>query len=298
MDLKHILAKAIDVQAAFEAHPELFKFRDLPLHDKVHLMKQDAKTYVEIIAPHITSTAEKLYVLMSLGNNDRFKKLKLRFEISPTEIKTLNNGQYTSLLKLNFEKYIDKDMFAKLPKSIQTDFYLEDPVWFFEKLGIIPKLSAPNLSTLSQKFPDFVDKHILDYSNLSTYANFWEYMIRFNPKYENIFLKNTNSLVTKTDVRTVFRKFPRLIKKIDGDILANSKLTVKDWVLLTDSVMKENKRLFTNWKFSDDIKEIFRLDLVAEMLVGKSKISVRSQNAIDKVIKIVKEEDDEDNEIV
>lgn len=100
----------------------------------------------------------------------------------------------------------------------------------------------------------------------------------------------------ETDVREVCRKNPEIIKKLDKDILADSKLTCKEWVLLTNSIMNNNEKKFEDWEFSDDLIGIFKLDLMAEMLTGKSKISKRFQSAMKNVFD--KEEESEAEAVV
>src|SRR5690606_21802795 len=111
---------------------------------------------------------------------------------------------------------------------------------------------------------EMVDKYVTDFSDVATTVGFWRSMIKHDPKYKSIFLRNTKSLITKTDVRGVIRSFPGLIKELDEEIIANSKLTVKEWVLLCDSI--SGHKDLEGWEFSDEMKEIFRLDSLADLL--------------------------------
>lgn len=296
MEDESYLSKAINLRALLESNPELFDFKKLATYDCLQLLRNNPTKYLDHISPVITKANDKFYILVSIGKGPKFKKTRARFALSETDITNLDNGQYYSLLKSDFDQYIRKERFEEMPKSSQNEFFLAKPDYFFTKFGLLPKFTAGNLSSLCHSDIEFVDKHVTDYTSLTTYADFWEMMIKFNRKYEDIFLANTEGLMTKTDVRRVVKKFPRLVKKLDSSILAKSKLTVKEWVLLTNSVVsaKANKSLFAGWEFSNELKEVFREDLVAEVLMGKSKVTKRSQNAMDNMIKIEKVEDGPD----
>jgi hypothetical protein len=107
-----------------------------------------------------------------------------------------------------------------------------------------------------------------------------------------VFLKNTKSLTNKTQVRAVFRKRPELIKKLTADILVDFKLTGKEVVLLISSIMKDHEKKFDGWEFDPEFAETLKLDVMAEMLNGKSKLSKRFQSAMKGVFEKKPEEEE------
>jgi len=292
MDINHLLSKTIDLKSAYKSNPELFDLKKLSIIDYVSLIKYDQATFLDAITPYILKPDDKFKLIVNLGNSIKYKKIKDRFALKPEEVSKLSNPFYFELLKSDFNTYINKERFEKLSTYDQSLFCLKKPQWFLDNFAILPKLTVNNLFALAENEPKFVDEQVKDFTDLSTVEGFWDYMIKYNSKYEDIFLKNTKSLSTKTDVRMLMRKHPRLVKKIDENVILNSKLNVKEWILLTDEIIRNNKNIFKNWEFKDDLKKIFREDLMAEVLMGKSKISKRSQNAMDKVIKITKVKDD------
>lgn len=146
--------------------------------------------------------------------------------------------------------------------------------------------------------PEFIDKNITDFTELSTDSEFWLNMIKHNKKYEDIFLVNTRTLITKSEVRHVFRKVPGLVKKIDKNMLLSSKLSSKELLLLIRSITGkyQNKALFTNWDLSDELKEEFKLDLMSEVLSGKSKASTILKNCISSVLSTEQSKEDDNGE--
>lgn len=292
MDIEYILGKSVKLRNAFKTNPELFDLSLLTISDYANLIKYDQSTYLDIIAPLVTKPDNKITILFHLGSSTKYKKSRDRFALHPDEVDRLSNAFYFQLLKSDFDKYIKKERFEKLSKHDQSNFCLQKPQWFFDNFAILPKLTANNLFELAASEPQFVDTHVTSYTGVTTYSGFWLNMIKHDAKYEDVFLANTKSLVSKTEVRTVLRRHPKLVKKITEDVIANSKLKVKEWVLLCDELIRSNKQLFNNWKFSDEMKELLRMDLTVEILTGNSKVSVRSQNAMNKVIKIEKVEDD------
>jgi hypothetical protein len=153
-----------------------------------------------------------------------------------------------------------------------------------------PKFTVDNLFFLSKRNQKLVDTYITDFSKLSTNCSFWINMIKYDKKYEDIFITNINSVITKTDIRAVCKEFPHIIKKLDIDILGNSKLSCKEWLLLANSVIYNNPEMFKEWEFNDDLKEAFKLDLTAEMLNGKSSVSRNTQSAMKKLLNGVTDE--------
>jgi len=293
MDIEYILGRTIKLREVVKTHPELFDLKKLSVNELANLVRYDQAAFLDVVAPLVTKADDRITVLTLLGSSPKLKKARERFALQPHEVDKVSNPYYFNLLKTDFDKYIKKERFEKLSKHDQSTFCLQRPQWFLDNFAILPKLTASNLYMLAQNEPKFVDEQVKDFTDLSTYAGFWDYMIKYNSKYEDIFLANTSTLVTKTDVRMTMRKYPRMVKKLDETIIASSKLTVKEWILLCDEIIRSNKVIFNKWKFKDELKEIFRLDLTAEILMGKSKVSVRSQNAMDKVIKIAKVEEDD-----
>jgi hypothetical protein len=63
--------------------------------------------------------------------------------------------------------------------------------------------------------------------------------------------------------------------------------------------MGNNEDKFKDWEFSDEVKELFRMDLMAELLNGKSTLTKRFQNAMKGVFGNTEEEtEDEDTTMV
>ena len=153
---------------------------------------------------------------------------------------------------------------------------------------------------LARRKPSFVDSFVTDLSGYTTTMDFWRYMFKFNKnKYEPLFFKHTNTLTTKTEVRGLIRAHPRLIKDLTPDYTIDSKLTVKEWILLCNTVMNDNRnqKIFDGWEFPPDLQEAFKIDLTMEMLNGKSKLSKRFQTAMNKVLKKPEEVIDEDQSL-
>lgn len=102
-------------------------------------------------------------------------------------------------------------------------------------------------------------------------------------------------MTVATDVRAVFHKFPELFKLLDENVIIDTPLTPKQWALFINS-KKSNKKL-KDWEVSDEMKESMRLDIMSDVLAGKSKLSKILQNAISDVLQ-EKEEDEKSSEEV
>jgi hypothetical protein len=287
-----ILRKAINLENLVKTNPELFDFSKLDIEEKAKLLDGNTKLYMDKIPVAGLSLKDKAFLLLRVKSKAFLKTITLTDE----EVQRLLPQQYFEFLKRDFKRYISLDKYENLSKYQQSEIFTMEPEWVIENVKKTPKLTSDKLSEIAHEKPSFIDSHITDYSVFSTSAFFWLSMIKYDKKYEMIFLKNTHTCITKTDVREVCRKNPEIIKKLDKDILADSKLTCKEWVLLTNSIMNNNEKKFEDWEFSDDLIGIFKLDLMAEMLTGKSKISKRFQSAMKNVFD--KEEESEAEAVV
>lgn len=282
------LANALkgDLHLVLKSNPELFDFSALSIQDKITLTRYDIKEYGDIISKCPLSAADKVTLLINLDT----KAAKKLFILTHDEVKSLSPTNYFYLLKVDFDRYISAEKFTELPRSQKSEIFLDNPEWLIKNNFEI-KLTSEVMTSLAVRKPAFIEKNISDFSNRSLDSYFWIRMIKYNPKYGNIFLNNTKSTDNKTSIRSVVRAYPDLIKKLDGNILQNSKLTTKEWILLADSVINVHPRKFKDWEFSDEMKEIMRLDLTVEMLSGKSKLSTRFQRAMNGVLSETTEED-------
>lgn len=290
-----ILAKIIDLVKLCKSQSDLFKFSKLHIDDKIRLLKSDPKFYFDKIITDKLSLADKVHILYSI-NNLKSPYIIDNLILTPDEVKSLNQASYFKLLKVDFKRYIDLERFKNLSKHSQADLFCYEPAWVIANIGKSPKLTSDTLVSISARKPSFIEEYITDFSNLATVEQFWENMFKYNKKYEDIFINNTKSLITKTDVRSVIRARPSLIKKLNLDIICNSKLSCKEWILLCDGVMSQryNLKFFKDWEFSDDMKEAFKLELTAEILSGKSKLSKRFSSAMSDLLK--NNTEDEKNE--
>jgi len=282
---RRILSKVLDFKLLIKNNPELFNLTKLSIVDKTDLLNEDPNFYSTIIKTDESSLNDRVYYLLNLNS----KKLTNKIKLSQVELKSLSNHNYISLLRKNFIKYALKERISNLPRFEKIEFFMKNPQWFMEnKINYRPKLTMIRLESISKNNPKFIDTYITDFSEYLTSEYFWRYMLKYNKKYEDIFLLNTKTLDNKTSVRSIIRLHPHLIMKLNENIIQNSKLTVKEWILLISSVISEtkNKNIFKNFQFSKEIIEIFKLDLTSELLIGKSKSSKPLSHAMKNVFKI------------
>jgi hypothetical protein len=286
-ELGRILSRAIDdIEALFETSPEIFKLNSLSIDDKVRLLRMEPKFFKSKLDLEKLSEDDKLYVLYNLKD----KKITKEIILNAEELNAINDNSYCRLLEIDFDRFITVERFETLSREPKADIFMKHPAWVVDNALILPKLTKDRLSLLSYTDPKFVDSYITNFSEYSTDQYFWKNMIRFNAKYKGLFLRNTKSLVTKTEVRRVVREKPHIIQLIGKDTLTDSKLTIKEWILLIDSVLTSYPKMFKDWVLPADVAEVFRLDLTVEMLTGKSKVSVRFQNAMKGVFGVPVEE--------
>ncbi len=286
-----ILSTLLDSSSLINTNPELFNLNKLHFTQKIALIRCNSKKYSFLLEQHACTVTQKLQILI----DSSLVKFRLNIEFSEDELTKLTDDQYVQLTSFDFTKYIRKDRFLKLSSKLQGNIFIDNPEWYVNEISTtkFPKITSATLGYLSNENPTFVDTYIKDYSQLSTNAYFWIKMIVFHSKYRKIFLENTNSVINKSDVRSVFREYPPLIKQLNEDNINKLKLSSKEILLLIEQVVKNNKAVFKNWKFDDKLKEALRLDITAELLTGESKLSPRLTSSL-RFTTITEEEEDED----
>lgn len=278
------------IDELFIAHPEYFDLAKLTPAQKADVLHNNAKLYVDHIAALKLNQNDKLTILTWSNRTPAIISKKITF--SDIELKKLTISQYMKLIKHNFDIYIRADIYNSMTKDKQSAVFEMNPGWVIKTTGVMPKLTQNVLNTIAYKSPKLIEEHCTDFTKISTNSWFWENMIEYDSKYEQIFISNTRSCSTKTDVRTVIKQFPRLIKLLTLDIIDDSKLTGKEWALLIDLVMRQNAKEFVGFKLPDDITEYLDFDLSVSILKGKG--SKRLQKATKNLL--VKEEPQKNTE--
>jgi hypothetical protein len=264
----------------YVSQPELFNLEKLGPEQKASLIQDSSKIFLEPIASLPLTAYDKFIILKNVKGASIAKRIKL----TESELKKLSIGSYMELIKVRFDEYIRIDRYNEMSKIKQSELFLIRPDWIIETTGVAPPLTIDVLSIVARNHPDVIDKHYSTfYTTQRTDAYFWMRMFRYDgTKYEELFLQNTRSLKNKTEVRTVFRQHPNLIKQLTIDIVSDSALSGKEWVILINQIMKDEKRLFSKFKFSADLTEYFELDLTSSILKGKG--SKQLQNATNNII--------------
>lgn len=291
-DVKEILTKALNLDDLLYNHSNVFDFSRITIQDKVTLLNINYTRFCKFIDLSGLSANDKAYAATHLS----LRAARHAITFSEDDLKKMPFDAYVSLVSIKGnEKYLRTEIYDKLLKTQKAEIFLTYPTWVVSSGYENPKLTKYNLNELSSRSPGFIESYVSNFSNLSTSDVFWKNMIKYNEKYKKIFLENTNSCTTKTDVRSVVWAYPDIIKLIDADILQSSKLTCKEWVLLISTVMNSAawEKYHKDWEFSEEVAEMFKLDLMAEMLNGKSSLSIRFQNAMGSVFR-KKEKDDQD----
>lgn len=290
--LQEVLKKCVDLDVLYQSHPELFDFTDLSLTEKMQLLMHDAKTFYDKVIGKGFSPSDKVSILLKVKN----KFIQSRIIIDEDDIDKMSLNAYARLLESDYSRYIRIEKFKKINNYDRVEWFLKEPQWFIDNLpNDVQSFTMERLTRISYNKASFIDSYITDFSHYSTSDIFWINMIKYDSKYLDIFLENTKTLITKTDVRQVCRQFPQILKNITPENIEDSKLTKKEWVLLSREIIKKNPKVLKGWEFSDEMKESFKHDLMVEMLNGKSKVTKPFTRAMDAVIndkEIEKEEDD------
>lgn len=279
--VKAILEKTINIVDLVKSHPELFRLDRLTTLDKVSLFQSDPKFYGTILNLDDFSGEDKAAAIALLP-----RLLGKKFTLTDEEVLALSADAYVGLLKKDFAKYIKVEKYDKLKKTQKSEIFVEQAPWFTANGIPAPGLTMAQLTALAKTNPLYVFQSITDLSEYATEYNFWVKMIEFKPsKYKAEFLKYNKTLLNTTELRRVVYRYPDIVKLVDADTFEKSKLTRKQWVLLISTVIKDPKHAatFTGWQFPDDVANILKLDLTAEILKGEATQSRKFQAAMTNV---------------
>lgn len=276
--VNEILVSCINLEKLIRNDPKLFNLSKLTSHNKYNLLRYDFDFFFNLLKDNITPN-DKYYFHLKTSDYRNDKRLAF----TKNDIEGLTNDVYCSLLiNAGIKKYFIKEKVEFLSNSQKQDLVMKFPSFMLENISNdkLPKITCNMLSNISCRKPSIIETYFKDLNGYSTDYTFWDKMIAYNNSYKKIFLKNVNTVTTKTEIRGILYKFPEIIKDIDADDIINSKLSVKEWLLIIDRIIKESPGDFIDWQFSDEMKEIFKIDLVAEFLNGKSRASSRTKSAL------------------
>lgn len=282
MNTARILATSVDLIELFKSTPDIFNLDSLTQESKLKLLEDDFHCYF----PFMKLTAnDKAFLLLNSSSSTIQKNIIL----TEKELTMIPDNKYVLLLQRQFKKYIRKERYLALNKTGQREVFVNNSKWVDANIEDWPELTSYNLQSLAHNNPSIIEPYLQRKIKITTNEGFWHTMIKFDSIYKQIFIERTKTLLTKNDVRGVVQKYPEIIKLIDEKTFTDSKLTVKEWLALiyktigVDNQRRGNKN-FKNWKFSKEMSDLIRLDLMSELLVGKSSTSVHLSNAIEHLL--------------
>ena len=273
--ISQALSKCINLHSLFLTDEKLFDLSKLGKDDIVTLLDADP-IYFSKKVPNLCEK-DKAYIFSKLTPEDR----KLSGITLSKEELIRATPEIQRCLSYESVEFLTVEFFNRLSSYEKNEMSLRYPEWAMGNPDVCKlKFSANNLLTLAKSNPKFIDDTIKDFSKVSTCCRFWKCMFKYDKKYLGIFIKNTKSLITKTDVREIIRSYPEIIKLIDQEVLDNSKLSIKELLLLSTGIISSHPKIFSNWDFSPDLKESFRLGVMVELLNGKSKNTSHLKGAV------------------
>lgn len=277
---KEILISTLDLDELLSTQPGIFDFSKIAIGEKIHLIVSHPKVFLKFFDLSKLPHDEKSQVILNCGES-----VIEKLEITEQDLGLLSTHAYLKLLRINFDEYIRESIYHKLNRADQFEIFKINPKWVLGVTKTLPNFTLKNLKELVRDRTNLIDEYITDFSQYSTDYYLWQDLIEYKPAYKSVFLKNQKTCLTKTDIRMVFKKYPDLIKKLDKDLIENSKLTSKEWVLLIDSITKEtrNKKVFANWKMSEELIEELKLGATVDILANTTTSTKRFKNALGKI---------------
>lgn len=160
--------------------------------------------------------------------------------------------------------------------------YIYHPKWYSKHFGI-PALRARDVSELVASHPRYAVDNIERLSEYRIYASTWvDLLIRNYTEVAPVFLSRIGRL-SPTDVRTVYRAFPILLKNTTVAAIEDSKLTAKEWIYLYTTA--------TPAYVTVEVLEYLEKAVTVELLAG-SKGSRRLRNALGTLRGVFKKDED------
>ena len=160
--------------------------------------------------------------------------------------------------------------------------YVNHPKWYSTHFGI-PALRGRDVAQLVADQPKYAVDNIEQLTEYYVYASTWVDLLRRNyTKASPVFLSKIGRL-SPTDVRTVYRAFPILLKNTTVAVIEASKLTAKEWIYLYSSECPAHA--------TAEVLEYLEKSVTVELLSG-SKHSRQLRNALDTLRGAFKKDED------
>ena len=300
-----ILVQALNVPEILKNYPELVNLKSLRSDQKVALLREDDENLTKFILDSNLSSQDFFHIIWEMPK--AFSK-KHGIVLTLEHVKSLDHHKYSILLKSDFEKYFMPDKWEKIPTYLQTEIFLKEYEYFFKNKVPYPKLTKNTLRSISASA---VNRYFSesDIEKLSVDYNFWQKLISYKPDiYKPMFVRLMKKVSNATELRGIFWSNPDLIKMVKISDLEKTKLSLKQWVLLFNSIVgneadkvkrsrgkKPHVNIFDGWSFDQGFVADMELSLTLEMLNGKSKVTKQFTNAMEflKTLKIMDEKEDE-----
>lgn len=176
----------------------------------------------------------------------------------------LTTEQRVLMLSENYEIFKDKIDIAALPKKNRVDLFISKPN-VFKKFIDFEDLTKELLQRIAIMRPSYFVKYKLPVAKLNQTS--WLRLIKHKPeKYVDLFVENIPNLRSKTELRTIFEKNPKLLTVVTVDAAQHSVLTAKEWILLIN--WKDVRK--TPYTYKEDVIEWLEIESSVEVLSGSA----------------------------
>lgn len=160
--------------------------------------------------------------------------------------------------------------------------FMYHPKWYSTHFGI-PALRGRDVAQLVADQPKYAVDNIEQLTEYYVFASTWVDLLRRNyTKASPVFLSKIGRF-SPTDVRTVYRAFPILLKNTTVAVIEASKLTAKEWIYLYSSECPAHA--------TAEVLEYLEKSVTVELLSG-SKHSRQLRNALDTLRGAFKKDED------
>lgn len=291
-NLDYLLLKATNIRDIATKYPTEFNFQTL---------SNVERSYIVADAPELAKQMNFLVlrdkVRLMLGLSKTAMR-KSGLTLTDEEVESLSDQDYVSLVTQDWKKYFDYERFKKLGLRAKAKLFVESPRALLAFSGSVPEgLTSDNIYSIADKNIWLFDEdYITDFSKFTTDAEFWLKLIKADyNKYAPIFMKNLKTCKTATEIRRVIELYPQIIKLMDDDTAVNSNMTAKQWAMFIRRLKTKTRtaKILEDWNVPETLQEAIRLDIMSEVLSGKSKLTKVLQTAIDAVLTEKEEEQDE-----
>jgi len=180
------------------------------------------------------------------------------------DIINLTNPEKSTLLLSDYNLFKDHIDIDAMSVTSRVDMFINAPTKFKEHLPV-DKLTGTQLTQIATHRPSYFKKYNLPTDRVTRKG--WNKLLSYNSAaFQTKFLQAMRTIRCKTTVRSIFKKYPKMLQCLTIEQINESSLSSKEWVLL----LNWDEVRARNITYDTEVTNWLREELTMELLSGSA----------------------------